>query len=99
MHQYTNLFERDTANIAHDAKYLEEHVNNETLFYQSPQMMQDALLAHEKTLQGQSLVENIHCPDNNHPNEIGHRIIADCIVRALEEKKLLPLGHVVAKVG
>ncbi|MGB0720666.1 MAG: SGNH/GDSL hydrolase family protein [Bdellovibrionales bacterium] len=88
MHQYTNFFDRDAGNIEHDSCYFQQCVNNETLFYQPPYMMEAALKAHETTLLNQSLVESIHCPDNNHPNEKGHRIIADCILKTLIEKRL-----------
>lgn len=89
-HQYTDKDDHDVRAIEEDTafwKNVEERSND--IFYVPPEIMAETLETYLDEKE-ETLLELIHCPDNNHPNQEGHRLIGLMMSQALE--RVLPKG-------
>ena len=58
--------------------------------YEPPDTMDGLIQSLVKKFGNQrNLLDEIHCPDNNHPNEKGHQLIADAIIKSIKKNELM----------
>lgn len=86
MHQYTVKNSHDVRAIQDDREFWEGFAaKHAAVSYQPPTDMEAAIDAHMASIgDSESLLEAIHCPDNNHPNAVGHGLIAGVIAKFIQ---------------